>query len=481
MKRPFGWMAWIGLATFYCAPPIQHGARESRPNILVIIGDDMGVETLRSFGIGTDTPDTPTLDELATRGVRFTNVWAQAMCSPTRATILTGRYGFRTGVGRPTGVEVMGPMPEPPAVPEGVTEFIPTDGSVGGSSPPSWGIRSDEMTLPQTLRTRPDLGYQTAAFGKWHLADVRNGWEKHPNLVGFDYFSGLIRCCPESYFAWVKLVNGEFSTETGYAVSDKVDDALDWLAAQEGDHPWFVWLAFNTAHTPIHLPPQELLRSDYSHLDPNDPEQDRRPYFKAMIEAMDTEIGRLLGAIDRDVLDNTYVIFLGDNGTDSDVVAEPFRAGHVKATVYNGGVHVPLLITGPGVTHGEQSDALVNTTDLFATLLDMAGAGLKAVPDDIVLDTISLMPYLTDPETPSIREWIYTDLFVTDEGVQSGQYAIRNEGYKLLVRYGAEEFYDLTADPYEYHDLLDGELSPPQRAQYESLRSQVEALHSSER
>ena len=483
-------MAAIGLFIAAVSASAQ-GLDGSPPNILVILGDDMGVETLASFGVGTQTPRTATLDALAERGIRFTNMWAQAMCSPTRATILTGRYGFRTGVGGPTGDnEARGPMPEPPPVPAGVVEFGMGAGTgmgmgftfSGRADGARWGIAPDETTLTQVLAERPDLGYDKAAIGKWHLSDVRNGWQDHPNLVGFDHFSGLVRCCPESYFAWVHLENGEFSTRTGYAVTDKVNDAIEWLGdPSERDAPWFLWLAFNTPHTPIHMPPRHLLQSDFSEFEDADAEQQDPRFFDAMLEAMDTEIGRLLDHIGPETLENTYVLFIGDNGTGSNAVREPFRPGYAKGTLYNGGIHVPFMIAGPGVAGGAASDALVNSADLFATLLELAGIDItEAVPEEITVDSVSLVPYLSDPGRESIRQWVYADSFTTDAGLQSGAYTMRNQRYKLLVEQGVEHFFDLQADPYEHNDLLARDLSEEEQAQLASLRAQIAALHGSE-
>ena len=470
---------------------MRRGPDGSRPNILVILGDDMGVETLGSFGVGTQTPRTATLDALAERGVRFTNMWSQAMCSPTRATILTGRYGFRTGVGGPTGdSDARGPMPEPPPVPAGVVEFGMGTGmgmGMGGmfaalGTGARWGIAPDEITLTQVIAERPELGYDKAAIGKWHLADIRNGWQDHPNLVGFDHFSGLVRCCPESYFAWVHLENGEFSTRSGYAVSDKVDEAIEWLGdPTERAAPWFLWLAFNTPHTPIHMPPRDLLQSDFSDFADADAEQQDPRFFDAMIEAMDTEIGRLLAHIGPDVLENTYVLFIGDNGTGGNAVRAPFRPGYAKGSLYNGGIHVPFMIAGPGVAGGAASDALVNSADLFATLLELAGVdSVEAVPEGIAVDSVSLVPYLSDPGRESIRQWVYADAFSTELGVRSGAYTMRNDRYKLLVDEGVEHFFDLQEDPYEHNDLLAGDLSEEEQAQLEALRAQIDALHGSE-
>jgi len=484
------------------APAAQTiGAAGSQPpNILLIIGDDMGVETLASYGVGAETAATPTLDALAASGLRFNSFWSQPVCSPTRATLLTGRYGFRTGVGRPTGdAPYAGDMPDTPAKPAGA----PAEGrggppgrqrngaaadqgrranQQGGGFPPGGpGLRSDEFTLPMAFASHAELGYATAAIGKWHLADTSNGWEKHPNLVGFDHFSGLLRGFPDGYFAWTKLTDGQFMPMTGYAPSDKIGDAVRWISDQ-GDRPWFLWLAFNLPHMPLHLPPKELWVTDHSDLDPQaDPDANPFPYFIAMMEAMDTEIGRLLGSIDPDVLSNTYIIFMGDNGTARQVVTSPFSQNHAKGGVYEGGVNVPLIVKGPGVAQGRASDALANSTDLFATIMELATIDPDStIPDGVVTDSVSLVPYLSAPDRTSLRRWIYADVFGPDEGVLGGQYAIRGERYKLVVRNGREELYDLAEDRAEANNLLSGALDPGAQAALAELRSEVAALHASE-
>ena len=237
-------------------------ANRRAPNILVLIADDAGVEQFASFGIGSAPASTPNLDALAARGMQFSNVWAQPMCSPTRATLLAGRYAFRTGVGFATsGVGVLGNYPERPeplagALPElqenlGPVREIsarirPTDTPAS-----SYGLRRDEIGLPQVLRET--AGYATAAIGKWHLADTRNGWLEHPGNMGFEHYSVTMRNQPESYFSWWENVNGVMEHRTGYTPQRKVDDAIAWLAGQ-GDRPWFLWMAFSLPHYPHHLP-----------------------------------------------------------------------------------------------------------------------------------------------------------------------------------------------------------------------------------
>ena len=301
--------AFIATATF-------SGVAQAAPNILLIIGDDLGVETLASYGLGENPPKTATLDEMARQGMRFKNFWAQPVCSPTRATIITGRYGFRTGI----GFAVFNlDLPEVPEIPEWASPApgAPRVMAGGGffNETPRQGLILEEYTLPMAFNANPDLGYSTAAIGKWHLADSSNGWIEHPNRVGFEHFSGLMNGGPAHFFSWNKILNGEVTGEIGYAPIDKTDDAIDWIAKQ-GDEPWFLWFAFNLAHAPMHLPPEENWQSDHSNLDSKEvTESDREGYFDAMIEAMDTQIGRLLGSMDANVRDNTYVIFLGDNGT----------------------------------------------------------------------------------------------------------------------------------------------------------------------
>jgi arylsulfatase A-like enzyme len=454
---------------------------QQAPNILLIIGDDMGVEALAAYGLGDDPPETAALDDLARDGVRFDNFWAQPVCSPTRATVITGRYGFRTGIGRPVGG---GPLPEPPAKPAGApaeSNGAPNAASAEDRALPRPHLLLSEYTLPRALKEHSISDYDTAAFGKWHLAMPENGWTDHPNTVGFDHFAGLMGGGPESYFAWNKVINGEVSGVVGYTPTDKVDDALAWLDDRDGD-PWLLWLAFNLGHTPLHLPPGDSWQSDYSEHDAGSvPEEHWTAYFNAMVEAMDTEIERLLDSLDPAVRDNTYVIFMGDNGTYDPVVGAPFRRGRAKGTIYEGGVNVPLIVSGPGVPRDSVSEALVNSTDLFATILEMAGVNPEAaIPEGVTTDTVSFMASLTDPAGPSAREWLYADEFFGGfGGVEGADYAMRNHRYKLLRFEGVEEFYDLEEDPYEYDNLLDRELTVNERAEYEALRAEIHRLRSS--
>ena len=464
-----------------CFLQILWGTAGAAPNILLIIGDDMGVDAFSSYGLAERTPATPVLDDLAREGVQFSNFWAQPVCSPTRATVITGRYGFRTGIGRPVGG---GPMPPSPEIPDGSpaeSRNEPNPASAADRALPRPFLQPDEFTLPMALKGDADLGYATAAIGKWHLAGEGNGWTDHPNQTGFDHFAGLMGGGPESYFAWRKVVDGEVIGTVGYAPEDKVDDAISWLDRQ-GDAPWFLWFAFNLVHTPMHMPPQSYLYSDYTGVSADEmPPESWRAAFEAMLEAMDMQIGRLLAALSPEVRDNTYVIFMGDNGTWGPVVSAPFRRDRAKGTIYEGGVRVPLIVTGPGVVQGSVSEALVNSTDLFATILEMGGLNPdRAVPEHVTHDSVSFFDSLSDPALPSRREWLYADEFFGGfDGVETADYAMRNHRYKLVRFEGEDEFYDLQKDPFEHENLLVDDLTGQEQAEFETLQNQVSELRES--
>ena len=155
----------------------------------------MGAETLSCYELNENVAVTPTLDNLCAHGIRFDNMWSQPICSPTRATLMTGRYGFRTGVGTaiPFPKEIESQRRTPPR-PAGAHRESAVRTHNLTPTPP--GLRPDEFTLAMALKSNPDLGYETAAIGKWHMADLNNGAFKHPNLAGFDHFAGNERSVP---------------------------------------------------------------------------------------------------------------------------------------------------------------------------------------------------------------------------------------------------------------------------------------------
>lgn len=342
------------------------------PNILIVVADDLGVDMVGAYGEGSDLPPTPTIDSLATGGLLFRNAWARPGCSPTRATIQTGREGFRTGVG-------------------------------WGVGPGDWAMNPSETTLPELLDLGTKGAYSHAAFGKWHLGNASVGGDNSPNVAGYGHFNGTLDNFepPHDYYNWIKVVDGVSSISTTYATTDTVDATLAWITTTP--QPWFAYVAFNAPHIPYHAPPPNLHTIDLSQ--PND-----RKYYKAMTQAMDTELGRLLAGISPEVRKNTVIIFLGDNGTPRAVTVSPFVPKHGKTTLYEGGVNVPLIVNGPVVAQpGSEVTGIVSTTDLFATVGDIARVDWTLVPRPS--DSTSMAPYFSDPSQPSLRAYVYSEIF----------------------------------------------------------------------
>ncbi|MCB1134503.1 MAG: sulfatase-like hydrolase/transferase, partial [Verrucomicrobiae bacterium] len=196
----------------------------STPNILFVVADDIGVDNISAYGEHASSASTPSIDALASDGVLFRNTWANPMCSPSRASLLTGRHAFRHGLLHPAGAE----------------------------------LDADEETVAEILQ---GVGYATALFGKWHLGTSTG---TTPADQGYDYFSGALSGNIDDYFSWTKttqeVIDGvtyqDSSTETGYATSTNVAEAQSWIAQQSS--PWLVTLAFNAGHSPYHVPPSDL-------------------------------------------------------------------------------------------------------------------------------------------------------------------------------------------------------------------------------
>ncbi|MGQ0552682.1 MAG: sulfatase-like hydrolase/transferase [Planctomycetota bacterium] len=416
-------------------------------NVLLIIADDVGVDLIGAYGEHPDPANTPQLDALAQSGILFRNAWSMPSCSPTRSSILTGRYPYQTGIGRAI--------------------WPPTD---------QVELALAEQSIPELLGP----AWNTAAIGKWHMhADQISGLQ-HPLLQGFDHHWGpawnLPDSSPNSYYFYDKVVDGVNVYTTNYATTETVNDALLVIDEFGDEQPWFVWLAFNTSHTPWHTPPTSL--QNYSC--PHNPEDDKPEVGRAMTMAMDSEIGRLLAQMDPAVLAETVVIFVGDNGTHKDATTPPFDKDHAKATIYEGGINVPLIIAGAGVAAGAESAALVDITDIFATVLDLGG-----VPVPPGLHCVSMVPYFTDPLQPSLRSWVFSERFIPNGfgPYVSHQRAARNFRYKLVQDLGKnreivdQDLYDLVLDPWETDDLLNGtQLVHSAQASYDTLSAVLGAL-----
>ncbi|MFT4541332.1 MAG: arylsulfatase A-like enzyme [Planctomycetota bacterium] len=395
------------------APSLGLAQESEKPDIALIIIDDIGVDRIAAYAAHPDPGNTPNIDRLAESGLLFRRAYANPLCSPTRAMMLTGRYSFRTEIGTiMRNQKVVRP-----------------------------GLSIDEVSIPDALPKE----YRSSAFGKWHLGN-KEQFPSHPLDLGFDYFSGTrsnlnIEPVPGSeYFCWRKTVMGKEIPTFEYATKVLADDVIEHVAKPGG--PDFLWIAPHAAHTPLHAPPDDLHSFELS----GEPADTPVEHGKAIIEALDAEIGRILKSLDP----NTIVIVIGDNGTSGEITSAPYPSDHGKGTVHEGGVHVPLIISGPGVTHGE-CDAMVLATDLFATIVELAGGESKAT------DSISLLPYFKEPAHASLRETIYVERFKPNGPApyKDWMQGIRGERFKLIrSKQGEDQFYDLREDPFEQQDLI---------------------------
>lgn len=417
-------MGRVARAASLAACSFLSGTADAQENVLLILADDLGVDRVAAYGAHPDPGNTPNIDSLAERGVLFRRAWSYPVCSPTRATIMTGRYGFRTGIGM----------------------------LIRESSDSVVGLSLEEQTLPEVIAP----SYSSAVLGKWHLANNFTQGVTHPLDSGFDYHAGSMfnlqgqsSANEQNYFDWQKNVNGVIENSTTYATTDTVDDAL--RAMETLPEPWFIYLPFNAPHKPFHAPPDHLHSFDLS----GNPDNSPVVHMMAMTEAMDTEIGRLMAGVDES---NTTVIFLGDNGTSESATTAPFDPEHAKGTLYEGGINVPFIVVSPRVSEpGSECDALVCATDIFPTVREIAGLGGGS------RDGVSLLPYLADPSRQSIRPYIYSEIFGPNGSTSYNRLrrAIRNGRYKLIDRRTdlEREFYDLETDPFELNDLLQGDMT----------------------
>src|SRR5262245_15424391 len=348
-------IAVLAAALLAVVQPGDAHAADSKPNILYIIADDLG---WKDVGFHGSDIKTPTLDALAAKGAKLEQFYAQPMCTPTRAALMTGRYPMRYGL-------------QTAVIPQGHT----------------YGLATDEWLLPQALK---EAGYETAIIGKWHLGHAdRKFW---PQQRGFDYQYGPL-IGEIDYFThkvdgkvdWYR--NGEVVEEEGYSTTLLGNDAVKLIGAHDPatPTPLFLYLAFNAVHTP-HQAPQKYVDQYKNIQDPS-----RRAYA-ASATAMDEQIGRVISALDqKGMLDNTLIIFQSDNGgtrnplfagaiTDMSKVVlpadnGPYRDG--KGTLYEGGTRVVALASWPGhIKEGSTVKEMIHTVDLYPTLINLAGGHL---------------------------------------------------------------------------------------------------------
>jgi arylsulfatase A-like enzyme len=411
-----GWL----LAALFAAPPVAL-ADAPRPNVVLIMTDDQGYGDLGAHG--NRQIRTPHLDRLAAESVQLTQFYVSPVCTPTRASLMTGRYNYRTGA---------------------------IDTYLGRAM-----MHPDEVTLAEMLAA---VGYRTGIFGKWHLGDnyplraMDQGFQE--SLV---HWGGGIRQPADppqgnSYFdPWLSH-NGRTVRAEGYCSDVFTTAAIDFIA-RDDQRPFFVYLAFNCPHTPLEV--AEALSKPY--LEQGLDEPTARVY--GMVTNIDDNVGRLLAALDeRGLANNTLVIFLTDNGPQH----RRFNGGMrgIKGSVYEGGIRVPCFARWPGkVAGGDKVHRIAAHIDLAPTILEACGV---AAPAAVRFDGLSLLPLLRDPKSDWPDRHLFFQWHRGDEPQRYRAFAVRNQRYKLARAEGANqppqgparfELFDIEADPAEAHDL----------------------------
>ncbi|MEX2308321.1 MAG: sulfatase [Pirellulales bacterium] len=412
--------------------------------------DDLGATDLGSFG--STFYETPHIDRLAASGMRFTAAYAACpVCSPTRASIMTGRYPQRTGI----------------------TDYI---NSGGGNQPQMWDrntrllpaqyadrLALEERTIAEQLR---DAGYATFFAGKWHLG----GKGFLPTDQGFDINKGGFNAgSPRSYFSPYQnpyLKDGP----RGEDLSQRLADETCRFIATNADRPFFVYLPFYAVHIPLQGRPDLIekyeakaagLRNSKAawgrERDSGVRLNQNHPVYAAMVESMDTAVGKVLEKLDElGLTENTLVVFTADNGglsteEGSPTANMPLRAG--KGWLYEGGIRVPTIIRWPGVTaRGSRCAEPIISNDYYPTFL--AAANQTSAPDEPI-DGLSLVPLLRG-ESIDDRPLFWHYPHYGNQGGRPGS-AIRDGRWKLIQWHedDAVELYDLAADPGEMQNLAE--------------------------
>jgi arylsulfatase A-like enzyme len=489
-------MLMVGATSVFAAndPGTPDNGKSKRPNILLIIGDDIGMDVttdmypgyidnlVKQYGpSGHNHPkyqeikgrpaSTPTLNALAKAGMRFTQAWVNPFCSPTRTSILTGLYSAKTGV----------------------LDYN------------NW-LSQNHHSFVRDLKEKG--GYNTAIFGKWHIAGLGTYPGMKPKEAGFDLFQGNLHGGVATYWNWDYQIQDstdapdKWRTEkpptrslpgvapTTYAPVVNAADAIKWITEQKSknpDKPWLVWLAFNLSHITGQQNPNPMIVPNIDTMDEISIKEMKacggtfgsaivgncssEALMRGMTNSMDTIISKVLDVVDKQD-PNTYVIYLGDNGTWMFGPKREFidnmyitRKDRSKGTAYESGAHVSMAIRGPRIKAGSQSNEPIHGVDLFATILEFAGLDVpKTVPNKtgdgtVAVDSVSLTPILfknakglRDPN----KGYMLTE--TVNPVKQNMRHAgARNATYKVLCIENAElancTFYNLIDDPLEEYPL----------------------------
>jgi len=418
MNLPFS----LVLVCFLCAAEL-HSAPAAKPNIVFIMSDDVG---WADFGFhGSRAGLTPNMDKLATQGTRLTQFYMTPVCATTRAALLTGRYPFRTWMdwrsedfGKPDYLALLGMK----------LAHLPD----GTPTRRIMGLPAEERTLAEALK---EAGYTTALLGKWHLGE----WlpEHLPMARGFDHQYGhyawgidynnhsIPHNAPAIFCVHDWHRNQQPALEQGYSTDLIANEAVRLLAERPKDKPFFHYIAFNAIHGPLEEIPRHTAKLDKR---------------SAALKCLDEAVGRILAAIEmHDLADDTLVILTNDNGGLTEEVNRPWRG--TKNTTFEGGIRVPLIARWPGkLKAAATNDAMIHVTDLFPTLVKIAGASLE---QKLPLDGMDMSAVLLENQ-PGPRSEIVIEV--------SGSVrlpTLRQGDFKLV----GKEIFNLAADPGEKTDI----------------------------
>ena len=397
-------------------------SQQQSPNILLIIADDMGIDSTPGFGINEDLPVTPTLDSFREKGLSFTNCWAAPQCSPTRAAIMSGKFGIKTGVMRPPLI-----------------------------------LETSHTSLFTKIKEHSITDYSMGLIGKWHIGGSSTSNYSHPKDSGVPYYEGVFTSQVPDYYSWTKVNSDGVEEQVDeYATTHLTNNAISWIENQT--KPWFLWLAHVAPHKPFQTPPEGTYTTT--------PSNNRTTYL-SMIENLDYEINRLISSMNAETLENTVIIFIGDNGTPGQA-NNYWPSGHAKASIYEGGIRVPLIIAGKSIERiNEVETSLVQATDLHATILELAGVPLLGGTDN----SLSLKPVLSFANQVS-KNINYTDYESSDIEL----WATRNDTYKLIEdENGREEFYNIIIDLKEETNLI-GNLTTEQETIKTMLQQEAQTI-----
>ena len=393
----------------------------NRANVVLVMMDDLGYGDLGSYG-GPDAK-TPNLDRMARDGVRLTDAYANgAVCTPTRAALISGQYQQRVGL-----------------------EWV-----VGGTPAAKSGLPATATSLPALLKTN---GYVTGLLGKWHLGGRP---EFSPNAHGFDEFFGFLGGAHDYYQHGPDrspdLYENTRPVETATTyLTDEITQRATRFIDRHAREPFFLEVAYNAVHWPFQPPdlaasdPRRDRRDAPLRQMPDVAEPPTRRDYVRMLERADQGIGTILAALERNgIAQNTLVIFTSDNG--GEWLSRNAPLAHRKATLWEGGIRVPLILRWPGhLPRGKTSAQVAVTMDLTASILAATGT---PVPETYRPDGINILPALAG-QAPAVER----QLFWRYQLPERQQKAVRSGRWKLLVDGGLYLLFDLNDDPGERHDL----------------------------